>query len=407
MDELKIIALTHKNLDINSIGFLHLDEEKQREKLPAIRQRFGFAELMFLSTCNRVEFIFSDKQAVTPEVLTALFLELKPELGQDILKQLTENATIYTGEKALEHLFCVASSIDSLVMGEREIITQVRKSYEFCHALGLTGDAIRLAIKQTIITAKEIYTQTNISRNPVSVVSLAYRKLRELNIDNNARFIIVGAGETNTTMAKYLKKHQYLNFSVFNRTLSKAQVLADELGGKAFQLEELKNYREGFDVIICCTGASEPVITTEIYAALLCGEKNKKVVIDLAVPNDLDAEVPEKFDVNLIAVSNLREVAKENMAQRESELEKCKRIIAQKLEESRQVFREREIELAFSGIPQRVKEIKEAALNEVFAKDLSSLDDKGKEVLDKVLSYMEKKYNAVAMKTAKEALLEK
>ena len=130
-------------------------------------------------------------------------------------------------------------------------------------------------------------------------------------------------------------------------------------------------------------------------------------MIDLAVPNDLDEEVLKKFDVNLIAVSNLREVAKENLLQREGELEHCNRIILERLLEFKNIYRERKIELAFSEIPQRVKEIKESAIKEVFAKDISSLDGNGKEVLDKILSYMEKKYNAVAMKTAKDALIEK
>ncbi|MBC7862963.1 MAG: glutamyl-tRNA reductase [Bacteroidia bacterium] len=407
MEELKIIALTHKNLDIASVGFLHLDEEKQKEKLPVLKQRFGFSELMFLSTCNRIEFIFTSDENVSEEILKSIFLELQPESDNETLNLLAENAAIFTGEAALKHLFAVASSIDSLVVGEREIITQVRKAYEFCNALGLTGDKIRMVIKQTIITAKEIYTQTNIAKNPVSVVSLAYRKLRELNIPVDARFIIVGAGETNTLMAKYLKKHQYTNFSVFNRTVSKGWDLANVLGGTAYPLENLKSFNEGFDVIITCTGSAEPVITTEIYASLLKGEKNKKVVIDLAVPNDLDAGVLKKFDVNLIAVSNLREVAKENLLQRESELEHCYRIIEEKTINYRSLYRERKIELAFSEIPQRVKEIKESAMNDVFAKDLSSLDAKSKEVLDKVISYMEKKYNAVAMKTAKEAMLDK
>lgn len=394
-------------MDIDRLGFLHLDDENQAKKLPVLQKKFGFSELMFLSTCNRVEFILATNKNVGPETLREIFLELKPELDNETLNALSENASVISGEAALHHLFSVASSLDSLVVGEREIITQVRKAFEFCRRLGLTGDRIRLAIQQTIVTAKEIYTQTNISRNPVSVVSLAYRKLRELNISNDARFIVIGAGETNATMVKYLKKHAYANFAVFNRTLAKAEFLANELGGKAYPLEALKNYNGGFDVIITCTGSDEPIITTDVYEKLICGERNRKVVIDLAVPNDLDAEVLHKFDVNLIAVSNLREVAKENLAEREAEMEKCTVIIERKVEETQQIFREREVELAFADIPQRVREIKEIAINEVFAKDMSQLDEKGKEVLDKVLSYMEKKYNAVAMKTAKEALLEK
>lgn len=407
MEELKIVALTHKTLDIESIGFLHLEQNKRKILLPALQKKFGFSELMLLSTCNRVEFIFTSRENITEKLLSAIFLALNPELKNETLNLFVKKGNIYSGENALKHLFEVASSIDSLVVGEREIITQVRKAYEFCNSLNLTGDKIRLAIQQTIVTAKEIYTKTNIAKNPVSVVSLAYRKLRDLNIPTDARFILIGAGETNSLMAKYFKKHKYTNFSIFNRTLTKAKTLAKELGGRAFKLEELEKFKEGFDVIISCTGSIEPIITTKIYKSILIGEKSKKVVIDLAVPNDLDAAVLEKYDINLIAVSNLREVAKENLLARQSELAQCYRIIDEKIVEFKQLFRQRQVELAFSEIPQRVKEIKETALNEVFAKDFHALDKKSKEVLDKVISYMEKKYNAVAMKTAKKAILNK
>src|SRR5690606_38972490 len=121
-----------------------------------------------------------------------------------------------------------------------------------------TGDFLRLVMNRVVKTAKEVYTYTNISRNPISVVSLAYRKLRDLRISPNSRILIIGAGETNQNIGKYLSKHKYHNFSVFNRTLSKAQKLANELGGRAFDLSELGTFKEGFDVIITCTGAIDP-----------------------------------------------------------------------------------------------------------------------------------------------------
>jgi glutamyl-tRNA reductase len=151
-----------------------------------------------------------------------------------------ENSQVFEGEHALRHLFSVASSIDSLVVGEREIITQVRNAYEKCNELGLTGDLIRLAIKRTIEVGKEVYTHTNIARNPVSVVSLAYRKLRALNVKLDARFLIIGSGVTNTNMAQYLKKHKFANFTIFNRTIANAEKLATELNGKAFSIKRFR-----------------------------------------------------------------------------------------------------------------------------------------------------------------------
>lgn len=405
LDSLQIVAFTHKQIKINEIGLLHLSEESQEQILPAIKTKFLFSEFMFLSTCNRVELIFKTPDDISRETLSSILTEINPAISNEDANTIANSAAIFKGIHAVEHLFNVASSLDSLVIGEREIITQVRRAYEVCNKIGITGDLIRLLVKQTIETAKDVYTNTDIAKNPVSVVSLAYRQLRDLNIKNDARILIIGAGETNTTLAKYLQKHKYANFVVFNRTESKAQVLANELGGTAYQLNELKNYAKGFDVLITCTSSETPIVTKEIYTSLLAGEKGKKVVIDLAVPNDIDRNLPNEFDIKLIAVETLKEQAQDNLVKREKELNACSNVISNHIDEFLQIHRERSVELAFGEIPKKVREIKEVALNEVFAKDLGTLDTSSREVLDKVLAYMEKKYNAVAMKTAKEALL--
>ncbi len=400
MNNFKIIAFTHKTNDISDIGKFHIDETECKKKLEGLKSAIKLEELLYLSTCNRVEFIISTASKIDTSFLKKFFTAFNStELNWAI-----ENAQVFEGEKALHHLFSVASSIDSMVVGEREIITQVRNAYEKCNEFGLTGDLIRLAIKHTIEVAKEVYTETNIARNPVSVVSLAYRKLRALNVKQDARFIIIGSGVTNTTMAKYLKKHKFQNFTVFNRTLANAEKLANELNGKAFLLSELKNYTEGFDIIVTCTGAAESIITPELYKTLVGNDKSKKIVIDLAIPNDLDTEILNNYDVNLIAINNLQEVAKENLLAREQELVACESIINTNIQEFKQILKTRKVELAMSEVPKKVKEIREIAMNEVFAKELSTMDIQSKEVLDKIVAYMEKKYISVPMKMAKDIL---
>jgi glutamyl-tRNA reductase len=406
MNSFKIISLTHKLAPLELIGKLHLDENHQQDYLGALKMRMELKELMFLSTCNRVEFVLNTESEITPSFLADIFYAINSRLTPEELNALVEKTTVYESDEALTHLFEVSASLDSLVVGEREIITQVRKAYEFCNLLGLTGDTIRLAIKQTIETAKRVYTDTDIAKNPVSIVSLAYRQLRSLGIKNNARIVFVGAGETNTNMAKYLRKHEYANLTVFNRSLANAEKLARDLNGKARELSHITDFNEGFDVLITCTGSQEPVITNEIYTSLLGTDTSKKVIIDLAIPADVDSRVIEANDVIYIDIESLKKQAAENLLKREGEIEACKAIIAAKVEEFKQLFNERKIELAFGEIPKQIKYIKETALNEVFAKEMNALDPHGKEVLDKVLSYMEKKYNALAIKTAKKVFLE-
>ncbi len=407
MHSFKVIAFTHKNFPFELLGKLHLTIESQSEVLPGMKQQFGFTEMMFLSTCNRIELFVVSPAVVTTTMVKEIVLFLNSGLSQSEADALSEAAAVYTGNEAVEHILKVASSLESLVVGEREIITQVRKAYEFCNSLGITGDFIRLLTRQTIETAKYIYTHTDIAKNPVSVASLAYRQLRGMGIRNDARILFVGSGETNTVLASYLKKHQFANFTVFNRTLSNAQKLAALLNGNAFELEALKQYDQGFDVLFVCTGSSEPVITNEIYTQLKKGETTKKVIIDLALPANVTEEVSTDRQVHYIDISSLKSQAEANLQLRKNEVVKCEEMIREKTAEFNLLFQQRQVELAFGEVPKQVKAIKDLAVNEVFAREINLLDDQSKEVLEKVLQYMEKKYNAVAIKTAKEVFLGK
>jgi glutamyl-tRNA reductase len=139
---------------------------------------------------------------------------------------------------------------------------------------------------------------------------------------------------------------------------------------------------------------------------LLAGEKGKKIVIDLAVPNDFDVSICNSYPVHLIEIGSLQEIAKENMMRRSQELESCNKIIEKRLNDFNFVYKTRKVELAMKEVPQKVKEIREMAINTVFAKDIEQLDEQSKEVLEKVISYFEKKYISVPMKMAKEILLD-
>jgi glutamyl-tRNA reductase len=405
LNSLKSIAFTHKKLPLETIGAIHLTEEQQVVTLGALKMHFELRELCFISTCNRVELIIDGQYEWTPPAIKELILFLNPKINNKLLDELCQGLEYFEGDEAVNHLFRVASSLDSLVVGEREIITQVRKAYDFCNMMGLTGDTIRLLIKQTIETAKTVYTDTDIARNPVSVVSLAYRQLRDFGIKTEARILMIGSGETNTAMANYLNKHQFKNLVVFNRTLTNAKKLAGFLKAKALPLSDLSSYKDGFDVIITCTGAHEVILTEDIYRQLLNNESSKKVIVDLALPSDTAIEIIEKYPVHYIDLNSLKKQADENLQRRQNEISSCETIIANKIEAFKWLHKERKIEIAFGEIPRQVKAIHELACNEVFAKDINGLDEGGREVIQKVLAYVEKKYNALAMKTAKDVLL--
>lgn len=405
MKQLKVLAFTHHQIDLKELGKLVICNQTLVEKLGSVKQKFDIPEIFYIGTCNRVEFVFSACQELTvffiKEFLTALNLCIPDEN----LSYFAENVSIYEDEQALNHLFRVSCSLESLVVGEKEILAQVRKSYETCKEAGLTGDYLRLVMSHVVKTAKEVYTKTKIAKNPISVVSLAYRKLRDLNMCSSSRILIIGAGETNKNICKYLQKHKYSNFAIFNRTLENAQTLATDLNGQAFGLEELKSYKKGFDVIITCTSSVTPIITPEIYSSLLNGETDKKVIVDLAIPNDTCVEVVESNPLYFIEVRGLQEIANQNMQERYQELVQAERIIEQNIQEFGPVLKQRKIELAMRNVPLKIKEIRSVAINSVFAADISQLDNNSREVLEKVMNYMEKKYISVPMVMAKEILV--
>jgi glutamyl-tRNA reductase len=403
---LKVIAFTHKQIDLKELGCLFLCNEAIDSRLELLKTKFDIPEIFYLSTCNRIEFVFTAEQTLDKKFAKS-FLQAfhSEELSKDILNKVIENCSVYEKEDALNHLMRVSSSLESLVVGEKEILAQVRKAYEDCRLKGFTGDYLRMIMNRVVKTAKEVYTYTNISKNPISIVSLAYRRLKELKMCSNSRILIIGAGETNQNITKYLKKHTYTNFAVFNRTLSKAQSLATELGGQAYHLSDLENFNEGFDVIITCTSASEPILTNKLYQKLLNGETNLKVIVDLAVPNDVASDVLENNKVEYIEVSSLKDIADKNLQERYQELINGEAIIEQNIKEFRPILKQRRVEIAMQEVPQKIKDIKERALTSVFVNEINGLDEQSRAVLEKVMSYMEKKYISVPMVMAKEILV--
>jgi glutamyl-tRNA reductase len=170
-------------------------------------------------------------------------------------------------------------------------------------------------------------------------------------------------------------------------------------------LSELKYYDKGFDVILTCTGADFHIITPELYDTILKGEKSNKIIIDLAIPQDLDPVILENNDITYISVDFLQKISNQNLKERSKEIQHVEKILATSIIEFENLLKERNVELAMKTVPQSIKEIKNTAFSEVFKNDLESLDEHSKEVLEKIIGYMEKKYISGPMKLAKEILL--
>ncbi len=405
LKNLKVIAFTHKHVDLKDLGNLVICNEELDSRLINLKNNLDIPEIFYIGTCNRVEFVFYGSHELNDDFVVQFLDSMNFCVPAERMQCYLGQVNRYSGLDALNHLFRTSCSMESLVVGEKEILAQIRRAYDRCKAAGFTGDFLRLMMDRLVKTAKEVYTYTNISRNPISVVSLAYRKLREVKLQENPRILVIGSGETNQNLAKYLKKHKYSNFTIFNRTVANAQPLAEELQAQVYPLSELKNYKKGFDVMITCTGAPEAIIHEDLYESLLNGEDDKKVIVDLAIPNDIDAAVIAKHPIHYIEVSSLQQIAEKNIQERYSELENAEKIIEQNIKEFLPILKQRRVEVAMKEVPEKIKEIKAMALSEVFANEVEQLDPAAREVLNKVINYMEKKYIKVPMVMAKEILV--
>ena len=409
LERLKILTVTHKKTNLTEIGNYVLKTDSKEmlcQRLQALQTQFQLEELLYLPTCNRVLYCFVTDHPIDTVFAAHFFQKINPNLTLKQIEEIDQHVNILEGKAAVAHLFDVAASIDSLVIGERQILRQLREAYEECHAWSLCGDYIRLLIQQAVKSAKEIYGKTRIGEKPVSIVSLAIQQLLKTQLPKEARLLLVGAGQTNNLVAKFLVKHNYTQVTVFNRSPEKAQEVAKLLEGRAFPLSDLKNYAEGFDAMIVCTGATQAIITSDLYKQLLQDESGEKIVIDLAIPNNVEREVVTSFPIHYIEIENLRTLAKENLAFRENEVGRAHQLIRTHLEEFPSLLRQRKLEVAFQEVPNAIKAIKRKAMDEVFRKEVEVLDADTRALMDRMLTYMEKKCIGIPMKVAREVVLE-
>lgn len=410
MKDFRLLTITHKTANITHIGkyipTVNEDPEKLAAQLKKIKTEFKMEELLYVATCNRLTFFFVRDVEITDLFIIEFFRKLHPNIPEWCLGGILDVLAVYKGIDCVKHVFEIAASLDSLVVGESEIIRQLRVAYDFGKEHDLVGDQIRLVVEMAIPVAKEIHTRTNIGANNVSVVSLAVTQMMSHDVDKDAHIMMIGAGETNNLAAKILLNKGYSRFTVLNRTLEKAEFLAEKLKGKALALSEIQSYTDGFDVLFCCTSADIPIITSKLYEKLLQGDTNRKVIIDLGVPADVTKKVSSLFDVAYVNVEGLRQLASQNLAARFREVQKANNIIDRRLEDFKLSYRQRNVELAMAVIPEQIQAIKDRALNNVFKKEVEELDDDAKTVLAKVVEYIEKKYISIPMATARKAVEE-
>ena len=403
VEHLQILSLNFQHASIEDVGLLHVALENQPAVLTNWKIQLGLQGIVFLSTCNRVEFIMSDDKYFCMGRQAQLLQGF--DLGPEAFTRLMSAVRIYRGEQAMRHLMRVASSLESMVLGEREILTQVRLAFDLAMKHRLAGDRLRVTGRSVVETAKKVFTQTDVATQAVSVNSLGWQAFKSWELPKDAPILMIGAGATNTAVGRFLSKAGHSNFRVVNRSLERARALADILGtAHAGTLDDLDAaLAAGPRAIVICTGSDQALLKEEHAQTLPGGPLN---VLDLGVPSDLDSGFRERPDTTVVDMTALKEVADQNLAIRATEVGKCESLLEAGLAEYLERLQAREVELALIELPNMIKAIRDTAMGDIFAEELEGLDAEAREVVERIVAYLEKKYVGLPMKLAKEAVLE-
>lgn len=404
----RILTFTHRHHNLRDISRFMIQadsSESLKERMCSIRQLMQIDELMYLSTCNRVMYLFYISEEAPAFDILKFLQTINPSFQGDVMGQDVKAAQYFEGQEAINHLLEVASSLDSMIIGEREIFRQIRESYDQAKAWNLAGDNLRLLMKLTVQAAKDVYTNTGIGNKPVSVVSLSIQQLLQKQPSKDARILLIGGGQTNLLVSKFLVRHGYFQVEVFNRTPSRAQGIAQKFNRAARSLTDLLTYDGGFDVVFICTGSLQPLLTRDLFDQLSGGDLHRRLIIDLSVPANVSSEVRDFEGVDYVDVEHLRQIADQNLGFRREEIGKARQIIRKHVASFRQIFHQRLIERAMSEVPSEIKAMRQKAVEEVFRKDLESMDPRTREVVDSILSYMEKKCISIPIKAVKQIML--
>lgn len=401
-EHLHIVSLNHRNAPIERIGKLHVPEDRQEEFLTRLKDKLEVQGIAYLTTCNRVEFILVDEAYFCMGRLQQLFQCFDPDATE--LRSLMGTAMVMHGEEAARHLLRVSAGLESMVLGEREILTQMRSALEKSRQWKLAGDQLRITERIAVETAKQVFTETDIAKRSVSVNALGWKAFLEQDLKPNAPVLVIGAGQTNANIARFLEKRGHSAVRILNRTQAKAEALAAPRGWEWGSLEALsESLSSGPAAIFICTGSDHTLLGAQEAALLPDGPC---FVLDLSVPSGLDASFRNRPDTTVIGVEELKPIADQNVAGRRTAMGDCQRIIESGMSELTSRLQQREVELALRELPQLLAAVRNTALGEVFADELADLDGETRNLVDRIVNYLEKKYVSVPMKLAREAVLE-
>ncbi|CAK7033239.1 MAG: Glutamyl-tRNA reductase [Desulfovibrio sp.] len=348
-------------------------------------------EAFVLSTCNRVEIAVAGRDA--PNVREKVLRHWAAKCGRNYA-DLEPHVYAYKNCEAVVHLFSVASGLDSLVLGEPQILGQLKDAYRKALEENTSKVILNRLLHKSFMTAKRVRTETGIASNAVSVsyaaVALAKRIFGDL---TGKTVLVVGAGEMAELAAAHLAEGQGAKIAVTNRTRERAVTLAAKFGGEALSFDALERHIASADIVITSTGAPDPVITLDMMRQVMKGRRSRPLfLIDIAVPRDVEDAVNSLDDVYLYNIDDLAEVVEANRAARREEAGKARGIVAEEAERFCTWMASLDLHATIADIVHRAENILDEELAKTLRR-LGPLSPETEEALRQMTTAMAKKLN--------------
>ena len=324
-----VVGLSHRTAPVETRERLAFSEVTIPETLQRLRTAGLAEEAVILSTCNRVE-IYAATVTPAPAVLSSLQQFL---LNTHALAEPLEGAFYALVEpQSIEHLFRVACGLDSMVVGETEVLGQLKRAYDLALQHNHTGSRLNKAFQKAFNVAKQVRTETNIQRGSVSVANVAVELAEKIfNTLHGRHVMVIGAGDTSEKTARALLSRGAGALLVSNRTYDRAVALAGQLGGRAVSFHNWAREFEPIDIVISSTAAPDYVLDRVKLAPLMKARQNRPLLlIDIAVPRDIEPEVNFLENVYLYNIDDLQAIAQDYLKLRQDEIARCEGIIREK-----------------------------------------------------------------------------
>ena len=371
------LGLNHQTAPVATRERLAFTAEELPKVLQRLKDEVQLSEALVLSTCNRVELY-----GVTDTLNDCheRMIKFLADYHQIEAKSFSENLYFHTDSEAIHHGFRVASSLDSMVVGEPQILGQFKDAFAIASAEASTGLILNRLLHRSFFIAKEVRTQTKIASNAVSVSFAAVELAKKIFGDlNDMKVMLIGAGEMCELAARHFINQGVEQVMVTNRTLSRAQQLADDFSGIALPFDIFRGHLDQVDIILSSTGAPDYIIGPDEMARALKKRRNRPIfLIDIAVPRDIDPKVNELDNIYLFDVDDLQDVVTENIDQRRNEAEHAEELVSHEVEKFEQWLTSLSVTPTIKQLREQVLQIGNQELNKTLAgfSDLSPKDEK-------------------------------